>query len=121
MFNLFQSSAPRPAPMTPQQAIARAANDEIVVIDVREPAEIAASGAAEGAVRIPMATLRMKADPRSPECVPELKSGKPVAIYCAAGGRAGMACQMLEEMGHAEVHNIGGFGHWASAGGPVVR
>ncbi len=102
-------------------AIARADAGELVLIDVREPGEIRASGKAAGALTIPMATLAMKADPRSPECVAELKSGKPIAIYCASGGRSGMATQALQKMGHAEVHNIGGFGDWVAAGGPVER
>ncbi len=120
MLNLFRSAA-RPAPLSIQDAIQKVAGKEITLIDVREHGECAASGIAQGALHIPLATLRMKADPRSPECHPELKSGKPIAIYCAAGGRAGMAAQTLEQMGHAEVHNIGGFGHWAAAGGPVQR
>lgn len=118
MLSMFKSSS-RPAPLDVQTAISKHAADEIVVIDVREVGEVAASGKAKNAVHVPLATLRMKADPRSPECLEIFKSGKPIAVYCAAGGRAGMAMQTLEQLGHAEVHNIGGFGHWVQAGGPI--
>jgi rhodanese-related sulfurtransferase len=114
----------RPSPsgrLSLADAITRAAAGELVLIDVREAGEIRASGKAKGAVALPMATLAMKADPQSPECAAALKSGKPIAIYCASGGRSGMATQALKKMGHAEVHNIGGFGDWVKAGGPVDR
>lgn len=116
--SLFKKSA---APMTAQDAVARHAKGEITLVDIREPAEIAASGAATGALRLPLASLRMTADPSSPECHEALKSGKPVVLYCASGGRAGMAKGLLEQMGHSEVHNIGGLVHWHQAGGPISQ
>ena len=115
--SLFRST-PRP---DPRALVKRAEAGEIVVLDVREASEIAATGKATVAHHVPMATLRMKADPRSPDCLPALKQGKPVAIYCAAGGRAGMAKGVLEQLGHAEVHNLGGFGDWQAAGGKTGR
>ena len=114
-------SKSRPAQMTPQMAIERSAKSEVVVVDIREHGEVAASGKAKGAIHLPLATLRMQADPRSPECHPALKSGKPVVLYCASGGRATMAAQLMRQMGHDEVHNIGGFVHWVQAGGKVSR
>ncbi len=94
-------------------AIAKLARGEITVIDCRETGEVKASGQAKGALHIPLALLPLQARDKIP-------AGKPVAIYCAAGGRAGMAAQTLRGMGF-EAHNIGGFGDWASAGGPVSR
>jgi len=107
--------------LTIKDAIAGAENGSIVVVDIREPGEIAASGSAKGALRLPLASLRMTADPRSPECAEALKSGKPVALYCASGARASMAKGLLESMGHAEVHNLGGLADWMRAGGPIAR
>lgn len=118
MFAFLQKSQPG-SDMTADEAIRKHLDGEIVLIDVRDPSELA-WGAAKGALNIPTATLMMRADPRSPECLPELKQGKPVVVFCASGGRSAMAKQMLERMGHAEVHNIGGFGHWQRAGGPCV-
>lgn len=104
--------------LTAADAVKRAANDEIVLIDVREPGETA-KGAAKGAVLLPSATLMMRADPRSPECLPQLQQGKPIAVYCASGARSQMAKTILERMGHAEVHNIGGLAAWLRAGGEI--
>ncbi len=123
MFQMLRSAMTPAAPanrVTVQDAIAKSKTDEVVVIDVRDISEIKASGMADGAVHVPLATLSMKANPSSPECLEVFKSGKPVAVYCAAGGRAGMAAQTLQRFGY-EAHNIGGFGHWVQAGGPVRR
>ena len=105
--------------MSAAEAVARADAGEIVVVDIRDPMELRHGGKAKGALNIPTATLAMRADPRSPECEAALKDGKPIAVYCASGARSAMAKQMLKRMGHEEVHNIGGLGHWARAGGAV--
>ena len=120
MLNLFRS-APAAARPDPRALVQRALAGEVTLIDIREPGEIAATGIAKGALRIPLATLRMKADPASPECHPDLTTDRPVVIYCASGARASMAKGMLDGFGYAEVHNLGGLSHWAQAGGPVVR
>ncbi len=99
--------------MTPQDAIAKAARGEITLVDVREAKELAASGTAAGALHIPLALIGLQAAEKIPKT-------RPVVLFCAVGGRAGMAAQALSGMGY-EAHNIGGFGDWAQAGGPVTR
>ena len=117
MINLFQRTA---APgLSPADAIAQHANGDIVVVDVRDPMELKASGTAKGSINIPLSTFQMRVDPRSPECHDDLKSGKPIAVFCASGGRSSQAKQYLESLGYTDVHNIGGFGHWVQAGGPT--
>ncbi|WP_058247121.1 rhodanese-like domain-containing protein [Tropicibacter naphthalenivorans] len=118
MFAFLNNARSTDMPVT--EAVAKAKTGEIVLIDIREPMEIAHSGKAKGAIAIPTAALRMRADPSSPECLPELKQGKPVCVYCASGARSSMAKGMLSKMGH-EVHNIGGLGHWVQAGGPLEK
>ncbi len=83
---------------------------------MREPAEYQA-GHARGALNVPLATLRMKADPASPECLPAFKSGKTIVVHCASGARSAMAQGTLQKMGHAHVHNAGGLRDWLAAGG----
>lgn len=112
----------KPAPrLSAAEAVARVRAGTLVLIDVRDGAEIAATGRAAGALHVPLAALRMKCDPASPECLPELSCGRAVALYCASGARSQMAARMLAAMGHAEVHNIGGLHHWQAAGGAVTR
>lgn len=115
MLNLFRSSAPR---FTAKDAIAR--KSDITLIDVRETAEIKASGLATGALHIPLSLMVMKADPKSPDFDARIAQGKPICVYCASGGRSGMAAQVLKKLGY-EAHNIGGLGDWISAGGDVSR
>lgn len=103
-----------------QDVIKGAASGALTVIDVRETGEVLASGQAKGALHIPLGLLPMKADPKSPDFDARIAQDKPIAVYCAVGGRAGMAAQTLQRFGY-EVMNIGGFGDWASAGGPIAR
>ena len=121
MFSIFRRGQSQTAPIPLSDAIAAAQTGALTLLDVREPSECSASGWAKGAVKIPLAALRMKADPASPERHPDLDPQQPIAIYCASGGRSAMAARMLQDLGYVEVHNIGGFGRWAAAGGPVER
>jgi len=112
----------RPAPanaarITVDDAVAKAQLGEITILDVRGHDELAASGKAAGALHIPLMLVSSHADPRHPECHAALDTSKPVAVYCASGGRSGMACQQLQQLGYENVHNIGGFGDWVRAGG----
>ncbi|TXH98885.1 MAG: sulfurtransferase [Pseudorhodobacter sp.] len=118
MFNIFGGSAAKR--FTAADAVAMAAKGEITLLDVREAGEIAASGTAKGGVHIPLSMVPLKANPQGPDHDKRLDPTKPVAVFCAVGGRAGMATQALERMGYT-AHNIGGFGDWVSAGGPVQR
>ncbi len=99
--------------LTAKDAIAKAASGAITVLDVREASEIAASGMAAGALHIPLSMVPLQAGSK-------IAADRPVAVYCAVGGRAGMAAQALAKLGY-DAHNIGGFGDWAAAGGPVSR
>lgn len=47
-----------------------------------------------------------------------LDSTKPVYVYCASGGRAGMAVKYLKNNGF-QAENIGGLGDWTKAGGQI--
>ena len=118
MFN-FLRKAPAQAPLSVPQIMAMLGRDEISLIDVREMGEVKASGKAQGAQVIPLSILGLKCDPSSTDCM--IAHDKPVALYCASGGRSSMAAQTLSRMGYAQVYNIGGLGDWAAAGGQVER
>ena len=103
-----------------QDAKALHAEGRAVFIDLREPAEIATSGKVPGALEIPRGLLEFRADPESPERNPAFT--KPVVVtYCASGGRAALAGQTLQELGYADVRNLGGFKDWAEGGGAVEK
>lgn len=107
---------------TPRLTVAEVAEQvsqgKMLLLDVREIAEVKASGRADGAQVIPLSLLGLKADPKHPDC--ELPMGLPIAVYCASGGRSGMAADALSRLGYGPVHNLGGLRDWAAGGGAVV-
>ena len=116
MFSAFRS-APAARPSVTEVADQVAAG-KMLLIDVREVAEAKASGVAQGARLIPLSLLPLQCDPRQPGC--ELPQDLPVAVYCASGGRSGMAADALTRMGYGPVVNLGGLRDWAAGGGAVV-
>ena len=93
--------------------------DGAVVIDVRDTAEIRASGKVKGAIHIPRGSLEFKADDTTGYHDKNLSRDRPVILYCAAGSRAALAGKSLKDMGYGHVFNLGGFKDWADAGGAV--
>ncbi len=118
MVAVASAAVPNVDPATAQAMIAKG---NVLLLDVREPAEVAASGLAEGAVNVPRGLLEFRADPESPMHDPVFDRDKTVLLYCAAGGRAALAGKVLKDMGYMDVHNLGGFKDWADAGGPVTK
>ena len=72
-----------------------------VIVDVRTPDEFR-GGAYPGAKNIPVQDL--------PARLAEIPKDKPVVLYCASGGRSGMAASLLKRAGYTEVFNAGGLG-----------
>jgi rhodanese-related sulfurtransferase len=88
-------------------------------VDVREPAEVEASGKIAGAVNVPLGMLEFRADPKSPDHDPRFDKSKTVILYCASGVRSALGGKLLKDMGYETVFNLGGFQGWAAAGGAV--
>jgi rhodanese-related sulfurtransferase len=96
--------------------------DDVVFVDVREAAELAAQGKIPGAVHATRGLLEFYADPSSPAHKPELASGKRLVVYCASGGRSALAAKALQDMGIGKVANmLGGFTTWQQEGGAIER
>ena len=72
-----------------------------VVVDVRTPDEFK-GGAYRGALNIPVQVFQARMN--------EIPKDKPVVLYCASGGRSGMAARMLKAAGWSDVTNAGGLG-----------
>ncbi|MCZ6507530.1 MAG: molybdopterin-synthase adenylyltransferase MoeB [Acidobacteria bacterium] len=84
-----------------------------VLIDVREPDEVAA-GSPTGAQRIVRGFLELRIE----DLVPELD--KPLLVMCAGGARSLFACHDLQGLGYSNVCSVaGGFGAWRSQGLPI--
>jgi rhodanese-related sulfurtransferase len=101
----------------------RAERDDLLVVDVRESSEHE-QGHLPGALLVPRGILEAAADPAYPKHVPELSGARqrPIALYCATGGRSAMAAAVLEMMGFDEVYSLdGGYAGWEQAGKTVTR
>lgn len=99
-----------PYAVDPVEARRLVAEEEAVLLDVREPGEWAAGHAPE-AVPAPMQTLR-------PEQVPD---GRLVVAVCRSGHRSGQVVRRLQAAGIDARNLEGGMLAWSRAGLPVVR
>ena len=107
--------------LTPDQVQAELATGKVVLVDVRDSAELAA-GTIPGSVHISRGLLEFSADPASPMHKADLDPGKRVILHCASGGRSALAGQTLKTLGYTDVgHLDGGFKAWQAAGKPVER
>jgi rhodanese-related sulfurtransferase len=88
-----------------------AALDGAVLVDVREPEELA-EVRVEGAVALPMSTLQEHLD--------ELPEG-PLYLLCRSGARSARVTQFLEAQGYDATNVDGGILEWQAVGLPVVR
>lgn len=92
---------------------------DVLLVDVRDTAEVQQSGKLKGAVNVSRGMLEFRADPESPYHNPAFQKDKRVVIYCASGGRAALSGKTLSELGYASVFNAGGFKDLAEAGIPT--
>ena len=102
--------------LPPQEAKALIARGDVLVVDVRDAAELQSGGKIKGAVHVPRGMLEFRADPDSPYHNPALSRDKTVLVYCASGGRSALSGKTLKDFGYAAVFNIGGFKELADAG-----
>ncbi|MFW6695680.1 rhodanese-like domain-containing protein [Streptomyces sp. MAR4 CNX-425] len=99
---------PAPATLGPDQARTRL--DDLVVLDVRTPAEYAA-GHVPGALNIPLDHVR--------RALPDIRAAaerRDVLVVCASGARSESACRLLAGQGVAAAGLAGGTAAWAAAG-----
>ena len=116
MLEAANGSVPR---ISVDEAQAMVANRDALLLDVRDGAELTASGKAAGALHVSRGMLEFRADPASPNHDPQLRKDRPVILYCAAGGRAALSGKLLQDMGYTQVFNLGGFDAWVQGGGAV--
>jgi rhodanese-related sulfurtransferase len=103
------------------QAEARAMMDagNVLVVDVRDPSEVAQSAKVPGAINVSRGMLEFRADPASPYHDKAFDPDRPVIVYCASGGRSALSGKTLMDLGYERVYNLGGFKDWVESGGAV--
>ena len=107
--------------ISPEEAKGLVGRPDVLFLDVREPAEVAASGKVPGALAIPRGLVEFRADPASALHDAAFDRAKTVVAYCASGGRSALVLKTLKEMGYENVRNLGGFKGWLDAGGEVEK
>jgi len=118
----MMAAAQAAVPMiAPEEVAALVAQGKALVVDVRDGAEVQASGKVKGALHVPRSFLEFKADPESPAYDPSFQKNKTIVVYCGSGSRSALAGKTLKDMGYADVRNLGGFQDWAMSGGAVER
>lgn len=88
--------------------------DDLVVLDVRTPEEVAA-GAIPGAINIDLSSPDFSAR------VADLDPTLPYLVYCRSANRSAQAVAVMADLGFTDLYEMaGGIISWANAGGPVV-
>ena len=113
--NEFKHASQNFSKLTPAGAIQLINNEDVVLLDVREPAETAGGKIAK-AIQIPVGSVSQR--------IGELDKhkNKHVIVYCKTGQRSGLACRELSKAGFEKVYNLGGgMLAWQEAHLPVSR
>ena len=107
--------------ISPEDAAALMAGGDVLVVDVRDGAEVQSTGKVRGAKHVPRGMLEFRADPDSPYYDSAFNRDKTVLVYCASGGRSALAGKTLHDLGYKDVRNLGSFKEWAESGGAVDK
>lgn len=92
--------------LTAQEFKAGIDGGNILLLDVRTPAEFA-GGSIASAINIDYNAADFS------QQIDALSKDKPVYLFCQSGGRSGKALKLFTEKGFPEVYNlIGGYGAW---------
>lgn len=113
-FKAMLTPVPR---LTPADCAARIHAGEALLIDVREAREWT-DGVAQHAALLPLSDLQGARTQWAPSLA---RAGqRELLIYCAVGGRAGIAAKLLAAEGF-KVANTGGLTDWLNADWPLVK
>ncbi len=96
-----------------QEASELAESGDAIILDVREPDELAAK-AIDGATHLPLSEMRDR--------YTELPGDKRLMVICDSGVRSAFVTEMLQNSGYEDTVNVsGGMQAWVGAGLPVVQ
>jgi rhodanese-related sulfurtransferase len=84
-----------------------------VVLDVRQPQELAAEGRIEGSLHIPMNEI--------PARLAEVPRERELVAVCKRGQRSWQVAQWLRQQGYDAASMAGGLDAWRAQGLPIAR
>ena len=101
---------------TTSEAVAMSNHDEALFLDVREQRELDNTGKIQGAVHIPLSSLKKNIGQI------EKHKNRPVVVYCRSGHRSMGAAGTLKKAGFDKVYNLtGGIIAWQKDSLPTER
>jgi molybdopterin/thiamine biosynthesis adenylyltransferase/rhodanese-related sulfurtransferase len=107
-----EGSASQGLDITAAELALRMKSDPLILLDVREPHELAIS-ALPGAINIPLGMLAAR--------LAELDSAKDMVVFCKSGTRSTRALELLASAGFKKVKNLkGGINAWAQEVDPSL-
>jgi rhodanese-related sulfurtransferase len=99
-------------------------DDNVLILDVRDAADIPSTGLAAGGLNISLGMLPVKADLELPEEWREAglqDRSRPVVVTCQIGPNGAIGANVLKNMGFTDVSYMeGGMEAWKSAGLPTA-
>jgi rhodanese-related sulfurtransferase len=102
--------------LSPAEAGERIRSGDVLVLDVRDAAEVQQSGKVKGALNVSRGLLEFRADPDSPAYNAAFQKDKTILLHCGSGGRSALAGKTLHDMGYTSDFNIGAFKDLTEAG-----
>lgn len=112
----------RIASLSVTDARAQVESGTALLVDIRDPRELARDGRIPGAFHAPRGMLEFWVDPASPYHKDALATDRTLVLFCASSWRSALSADTLQSMGVANVAEMqGGFTAWRDAGAPVEK
>ena len=119
---LLKEANARITTRTVDETRALLADENVVLVDIRDPRELERDGKVPGAFHAPRGMLEFWVDPDSPYFKPIFgDESKHFVLFCGGGWRSALSAAALQDMGMTNVSHVeGGFAAWKESGGPIA-
>ncbi len=81
--------------LSPAEAAEKMKSGDVLILDVRDAAEVQQTGKIKGAVNVSRGMLEFRADPESQYHNPAFQKDKTILLHCASGGRSALAGNVM--------------------------
>ena len=105
--------------ITAEEAKKCFADDDVLIVDIRDVRERQKLGFIPGSYHAPRGMLEFWIDPESPYHKEIFGEDKRFIFHCAAGWRSALAVATLNDMGFEAEHISDGFAGWIKTDGPI--